>query len=92
MTGGKLVTNTTKELKHFLLDCLHHSGFRVTARYLMASRDLEGCDEAAGAINAGKQALLVRTGKYCLGDENQLPSRTWTVDSFPHAVILLLDS
>ncbi|XP_052804569.1 haloacid dehalogenase-like hydrolase domain-containing protein 2 [Mya arenaria] len=49
-------------------------------------------DDVVGAVNAGMQGVLVRTGKYRPGDENKLPSGTQVVDSFPHAVDLLLDS
>uniref|UniRef100_A0A914ZME4 Haloacid dehalogenase-like hydrolase domain-containing protein 2 n=1 Tax=Parascaris univalens TaxID=6257 RepID=A0A914ZME4_PARUN len=47
-------------------------------------------DDALGAINAGMHAILVKTGKYRTGDENQIPDASRNcVPSFVEAVDLI---
>lgn len=46
---------------------------------LMVGDDLNG--DIIGAINAGMQATLVRTGKYMRSDENRLPQQASVIDS-----------
>ncbi|VIO99440.1 haloacid dehalogenase-like hydrolase domain containing 2, putative [Brugia malayi] len=47
-------------------------------------------DDVLGAINAGMHAILVKTGKYCKGDELQIPEASRNcVESFVEAVDLI---
>ncbi|HEY5715780.1 MAG TPA: HAD hydrolase-like protein, partial [Psychromonas sp.] len=51
---------------------------------LMIGDDIYG--DVEGAINAGLNACLVRTGKYQRGDENKLSKSHITCDSIVEAV------
>ncbi|KAJ1346336.1 hypothetical protein KIN20_001098 [Parelaphostrongylus tenuis] len=47
-------------------------------------------DDVMGAINSGMKGILVRTGKYRKGDEEQIPlERRNCVESFAEAVSLI---
>uniref|UniRef100_A0A915Q5Q1 Haloacid dehalogenase-like hydrolase domain-containing protein 2 n=1 Tax=Setaria digitata TaxID=48799 RepID=A0A915Q5Q1_9BILA len=47
-------------------------------------------DDVLGAINAGMHAILVKTGKYCEGDELKIPEASRNcVESFVEAVDLI---
>ncbi|PIO56913.1 hypothetical protein TELCIR_14907 [Teladorsagia circumcincta] len=47
-------------------------------------------DDVLGAIKSGMKGILVRTGKYRTGDEQQIPSeRRNCVESFAEAVDLI---
>lgn len=48
-------------------------------------------DDVLGALDAGFHAILVKTGKYREGDENEIPSdRRLVVDTFVDAVDFLI--
>lgn len=50
-------------------------------------------DDIKGAINAGLQGILVKTGKYQVGDENKIdPKPTAVVPSFVEAVEKILEN
>ena len=51
----------------------------AAAECLMVGDDLSG--DVEGAINAGLQALLVRTGKFQAADEQHLPAGADVIDS-----------
>ena len=57
------------------------------AECLMVGDDIYG--DIEGALKAGLQALLVRTGKYQPGDENRLSSPVHAVDSIVDVVSVL---
>jgi len=57
-------------------------------RTLMVGDDVFG--DVEGALNAGIQACLVRTGKYQPGDEDRIPGNFQLVDSITEAVELAL--
>lgn len=57
------------------------------AECLMVGDDIYG--DIEGALNAGLQALLVRTGKYQPGDESRLSSPAHVVDSIVDVVSVL---
>lgn len=75
-------------------------------RFFMAAVDSLGCQpedvlmigddaeaDVEGALEAGLQACLVRTGKYCDGDENKIRlSRASIADSVVEAVSALLEN
>jgi ribonucleotide monophosphatase NagD (HAD superfamily) len=49
-------------------------------------------DDVLGALSAGLQGILVKTGKFRVGDELKLPDGVHIADDFPAAVDLLLKS
>lgn len=59
-------------------------------RTLMVGDDVFG--DVEGALHAGIQACLVRTGKYRAGDEDKISGDFYTVDSIVEAVELALNN
>lgn len=47
-------------------------------------------DDVVGAISSGMKGILVKTGKYRVGDEKYLPDNAVTVNNFSEAVDLIL--
>ncbi len=60
----------------------------TAGRALMVGDDVFG--DVEGALNAGLQACLVRTGKYCPGDEAKIAGEFAVADSVVEAVALAL--
>ncbi|MGB5444686.1 MAG: TIGR01458 family HAD-type hydrolase [Psychromonas sp.] len=72
-----------KPSKDFFLQVLASTTFSAD-QVLMIGDDIYG--DVEGALNAGLDACLVRTGKYQTGDENKLSKAHLTCDSIVQAI------
>lgn len=86
---GKTSVVLGKPEKHFFLSALE--GLNVQPRECVMIGD-DVLDDIEGALKAGFQGILVRTGKYRSGDEERSSIPPTTVcDSFPEAVRYIIE-
>lgn len=87
--SGKQAIITGKPSEDFYLQAVSHIGCKP-AETLMVGDDVYS--DVAGAMRAGLQSCLVKTGKYRQGDENKIhPEPDRLVDHFAQLVKDLLD-
>ena len=92
----RYITNTTRSPRATILARLERLGFQADADVVftapvvarMVGDDVEA--DVIGAIEAGLEALLVRTGKYRAGDEQKLADKAACVADIGEAVERLL--
>ncbi|XP_053557061.1 haloacid dehalogenase-like hydrolase domain-containing protein 2 [Bombina bombina] len=95
VTGLEYATDTKatvvgKPEKTFFLEALRSTGCKPEEA-LMIGDDCR--DDVGGAQNAGMLGILVKTGKYRIGDEAKIkPAPYLTCDSFPEAVDHILNN
>ncbi|KHN86318.1 Haloacid dehalogenase-like hydrolase domain-containing protein 2 [Toxocara canis] len=78
-----------KPERNFFLSALESLDDKLTPSDAVMIGD-DARDDAMGAINAGMHAILVKTGKYRVGDEDQIPENSRNcVPSFVEAVDLI---